>query len=178
MKPYLKNSLISAIGLPLINHPGIIFPKSVLQTRKGFRQETGKAYRNKPLGGISTREAASLLGCSLSGARQYLKRKKVRFVLVKEQGGCLSCYWDEKDVKSLSKKKEPLVHAAPAGYYSTQETLDALNIIRSTLYRLSRKGILCEKKVRMRTKRGMRIRSFYSKGSVADVLRRLKQGAE
>lgn len=178
MKPYLKNSLISVTGISLINHPGIVFPKEVLQPRRGFRKETGSAYRNKPINGISTREASVLLGCSLSGARQYLRRKQVRFVLVKESEGCLSCYWDEKVVRALSCNKLQLVHSAPAGYYSTEEVLEILNVIRSTLYRLSKKGVLCEKKVRIRSKRGTRIRSFYSKSSVADALRRFRQGAE
>ena len=178
MKPYLKNLLISPTGVSLINHPGIVFPKEILRSRKGFSKETGKAYKNKPIGGISTRDAALSLGCSLSGARQYLKRKNVRFILVKEEGGCMACYWDEREVKTLSGGKIPLSNCAPTGYYSTEETLNLLKIIRSTLYRLSKRRILCEKKVRMRTKRGTRIRSFYSKASVAAAMRRLQQQKE
>ncbi|MEG0836538.1 MAG: hypothetical protein RSE01_00650 [Akkermansia sp.] len=178
MKPYLKNSLVSVTGISLINHPGLVFPEELFKKRSGFREKTGRAYKNPPIGGISTKEASLLFGCSLSGTRQFLKRKKVRFILVRQQNGCLSCFWDDKHVQKLVAEKSPLCAYAPKGYYSIDETLALLKVIRSTLYRLTKKGLLIEKKVRMRSKRGMRIHSFYSKSSVAHVFRRLKQGRE
>ncbi len=173
-----EKSLISVNGKPLISHPGLVFPKHVVQLRKGFRPETGKAYTQIPKGGITTREVANLMGCSLSGARQYLHRHKTRFALIRRKDGSLESFWDKKAVLGLLQSRNPTVLHAPRDYYSTSETISILGMARSALYRLSRKGLLVEKKVRIRSTRGMRIKCYYLKSSVIRTARKRGKWSE
>lgn len=170
MKPSSSNSLISIDGKPLINHPGLVFPKHVIQVRSGFCTKTGRAYTREPQDGINTRQVANLLSCSMSGARQYLHRKKVKFVLIRRENGALECFWDKKAVMRIMGKRTPVVGRIPKSYLTTQEAMEALGMARSALYRLAKKGDIIERKIRVRTPKGVRIRCYYHEGSIKKIL--------
>lgn len=135
-----------------INHPGIIFPDPPRRKVK-----VSESMSEPPDWGMTTRDAARLLGISMSGVRAYLARHKVRCVSVK---GVL--YWNRHKVNSLANSRPDLVEGLPNWWVSTREAEVMLGVVRARLYYLVTHGRLTERKFRVRGRRGIREVGGYS----------------
>lgn len=173
-KHKLKRTLIGVGGVHLIKHPGIVYPKEVLRTLPGMEQKTGNPYRKTPAWGISTREAAVILMCSLTAARQRLHRHKVLFHRVKRPNGPPALFWKLSQVEKLAAQSHPLVAHRPSKLLDASEAAAMLGMARSALYRYAKKGMLTVTTVRVMTPKGARLRCFYRKNEILALARSMR----
>lgn len=162
----LPRTLRGIGGIRLIDMPGVIYPDSVLHAAKGTDQASGKPYSSPPSWGITSREAAVMLGISVRSARALLNRSNVNFRLVAPPGSYSRLYWDRRVVERLLTKRMPLVRQVPARLCTAREACCILMIARSTLYRYVKNGVLKEFKVRLATSSGVRVVSYYVRADV------------
>ncbi len=162
----LKRTLIGVGGIRLIAHPGVIYPQEILRSRPGMKRKTGVAYANAPAWGITTREAARLLKCSPTAARQRLHRRKILYHLVKRSDGPPAIYWKAGQVEKLANELHPLLRRPPCKMLASDEAAKLLGMARSALYRYARKGTLHVFNVRVMTPKGPRNRCFYKRNEI------------
>ena len=162
----LQRTLTGLGGVRLIEMEGVAYPERVLRARPGYERRSGEAYREAPAWGISTREAARLLGCSEAAAREYLHRHRVRFRVVAEQGRPCCNYWQRSAVQALVKARGEIVLREPERLMGMEEALAVLGVGRSTLQRYVRSGMLRQVKLRLLTGRGLKERAYFLPGKV------------
>lgn len=172
--PKLKRTLIGVGGVHLIEHPGVVYPKEVLRTRPGMERKTGSPYRKTPAWGISTREAAVILMCSPTAARQRLHRHKVLFHRVKRPNGPPALFWKLSQVEKLAGKSHPLVARRPSKLLDASQAAAMLGMARSALYRYAKKGTLTVTTLRVMTPKGARLRCFYRKNEILALARGMR----
>lgn len=165
----IKRTLIGVGGIRLIAHPGVIYPQEMLRSRPGMKRKTGVAYANVPAWGITTREAARMLRCSPTAARQRLHRRKVHYHLVKRTDGPPAIYWKLSQVEKLTNELHPLLNKPPRKLLDSVEAAKLLGMARSALYRYARKGILHVCNVRVMTPKGPRDRCFYKRNEILSL---------
>ena len=162
----LQRTLTGVGGVRLIEMAGVEYPERVLRARPGYERGSGAAYREAPPWGISTRQAARLLGCSDAAAREYLHRHKVRFRVVAEPGRPCCNYWQRAAVLALVKERGEIVKRNPERLMGMEEALAVLGVGRSTLQRYVRSGMLRQVKLRLLTGRGLKERVYFLPGKV------------
>lgn len=162
----LPRTLRGVGGIRLINMPGVTYPESVLQGRKGAERSSGKPHAKPPEWGISTREAAALLGVSSRSARVMLNRQKADFRLVAQKGKCACLYWDRRVVDRMLAKRMPLVTHIPEKLCTAREACVILLVARSTLSRYVRQKQLREFRLRHATSSGVRLLSYFLRAEV------------
>lgn len=176
----LQRTLIGVGGVRLIEMDGVNYPERMLRARPGYERKSGEAYREVPAWGISTRQAARLLGCSDAAARDYLHRHRVRFRVVAVPGRPYCNYWERTAVQALVKERGQIVKREPERLMGMEEALAVLGVGRSTLQRYVQSGMLRQVKLRLLTGRGLRERAYFLPGRVralAGRLRALRQRA-
>lgn len=162
----LQRTLTGVGGVRLIEMEGVHYPERVLRARPGYERSSGEAYREVPPWGISTRQAARLLGCSDSAARDYLHRHRVKFRVVAEPGRPYCNYWERSAVQVLVKERGEIVKRNPARLMGMEEALGVLGVGRSTLQRYVQSGMLRQVKLRLLTGRGVKERAYFLPGKV------------
>ena len=163
---YIPRTLVGAGGVRLYDIPGVIYPDYMLSDKK--KQERGGSVilSTPPPWAIPTREAARILSCNPSSARELLHRKRVRFCRV-AIGPCPpTAYWDRGAVHRLAKKRRPVITDLPERLVNTTEAAQELQVSKNTLCRYARSGYL--QKIRLRTRRedGARTRNYYLREEV------------
>ena len=170
----LPRTLRGVGGIRLINMPGVKYPDSVLQGRKGTDRSSGKAHAEAPEWGISTRDAAALLGVSSRSVRVMLNRQKAAYRLVARKGKCPCLYWDRRVVDLMLAKRMPLVTHIPEKLCSAREACLLLLVSRSSLSRYVRRKLLHEYRLRHVTKTGIRLLAYYMRAEVRLLAARRK----
>ena len=165
-KDRIPRTLVGLGGVRLYNHPDVVYPARVLHARKGYMRSSGEAYREAPEWGISTRQAARMLGCSESAARSYLHRHKVPFRAVAGQGRPCVNYWRRSCVLALVKQRGEIVKRRPARMMDAAQAMRELGVGRSTLQRYVLGGMLRQVKLRLLTGRGLKNRAYYPAAQV------------
>ena len=153
--------------------PGVIYPKEMLVTKAGLNQKDGQPYREAPVWGITSREAAALLGCTPPAARTWLHRRKVPYRIVGEEGQTLRIFWRKEMVMSLAENRLPIVQKQPSSLISSEEALRILHVGRSSLHRYQERGQLSVVKVRHPSGKGLRKCSYFNRKEVEKLAGRL-----
>lgn len=160
-------------GIRLFDIPGVIYPKEVLVPKPGLNHKDGLPYREAPCWGITSREAATMLGCSPAAARTWLHRRKVPYRIVGEEGQTLRIFWRKERVMSLAEKRLPIIHKCPARLISAMEALSILHVGRSSLHRYQERGLLSVVKVRHPSDKGLRKCSYFVRKEVEQLAEHL-----
>lgn len=162
----LPRTLRGVGGIRLIDMPGVRYPESVIQGRKGADRASGKPHAKAPEWGISTRDAAAMLGISTRSARVMLNRNKAEFHLVEQKGRCACLYWDRRVVDRMLARRMPLVTSIPEKLCTAKEACYILLVARSTLSRYVKQKLLHEYQVRHATRSGVRLQSYFLRAEV------------
>lgn len=133
-------TLQGAGGARLFDLPGVVYPPEAL----GFRElwYGSPVHHSIPERCITTREAARILKCSPSAARQYLHVNNIRFYIVGLPKQSRRYYWDRRQVEELASEKEPVYRLQTELYFTTKQALKILGISRTTLHRHFSQGKL------------------------------------
>lgn len=174
---FLPRTLKGVGGIRLIDMPGVKYPDEVLHAPKGTDQASGKPYSKPPRWGISSREAAEILGVTVRSARALLNKHKAEYCLVEYPGGGTCMYWDKQVVERLRARRLPVVRKVPEKLCTAREASCILLVSRSSLYRYAQSGILKEIKVRHVTGKGVRSVSYFVRSEVR-LLAARKQAAK
>lgn len=153
-------------GIRLIDHPGVHYPRHILNVPPGMNKRTGLPYELPPEGSVSSAEAARLLGVSLATVRGLLRRRGVNFCIVKNSTGQLSVYWRRSEILDYEGSLPPLRQTIPPGMLETREALQLLGVGRSSLYRYVQSRKLRQYRFRINTRRGLRVKLLYSRAEV------------
>ncbi len=145
------------------NIPGVVYPSSSNQPKEGYCPTTGKPYTSPPRWGITTQEAADMLGSGASAARVMLKKNKIPFHLVALEGASPRHYWKKDRVAQLCKNRPPLVDkkAQMGQFLSMNDVVDRVGVGRSTIIRAIQEEKLPSVKVRLMTEQGPQKRCFF-----------------
>lgn len=170
---FIPRTLRGVGGIRLFDIPGVTYPKEILITKAGMNRRNGRPYREIPGWGVTSREAAALLGCTPSSARTWLHRRKVPFRLVGEEGQALRIYWRKERVVALAENRLPIVQSCPASLIPSSEALRILHIGRSSLHRYQERGLLSVMQMRRPSHKGLRKCSYYKREEVEDLAKRL-----
>ena len=169
---FLPRTLKGVGGTRLIDMPGVRYPDSVLNGRKGVDKHSGKPHTQPPEWGISTQDASAMLGISPRATRALMNRHKSEYRLVSCPGGGACMYWERRVVERVLAKRLPMVSKEPARLCSSTEACYILAVARSTLTRYVRQGLLKEYKVRHATPTGVRILSCFLRAEVRNLAAR------
>lgn len=168
----LPRTLRGVGGARLIDMPGVRYPEEILTGRKGTDSRSGLPHASPPHWGVSTREAAGMLGISERATRALLTRHKSNYCLVTRPGRCACMYWDRSVVERVLAKRVPMVCKEPEKLCSVGEACMLLVISRSSLSRYVKRGFLKEYRVRHATESGVRMQSFYLRAEVRQLAAR------
>lgn len=160
-KDCTARTLVGVGGVLLYDMAGVVYPSEMLRARKGYMRGSGEVYREVPEWGMSTRQAARVLGCSDAAARSYLHRHRVPFRVVAEPGRPCINYWRRNCVLALVKERGEIVKRCPARMMSAAQAMAVLGVGRSTLQRYVRGGMLRQVKLRVLTGCGLKCRAFF-----------------
>ncbi|MBR5875926.1 MAG: hypothetical protein IKZ10_03720 [Akkermansia sp.] len=161
----IPRRLIGAHGVKLYDIQGLKYPVELLQEEP--EEDVADA---PPAWGISTAEAAEILGCRPSSARDVMDKLEVRKQKVRREGLPPTWYWDKRQVETVAAARRDELRNIPARYMSAHEVSIYLGISRSTLFRYVRAGLLIAYSVRHRSEHGLRIKQFF----LRDDVRRLR----
>lgn len=176
VKPNTVNrDLTGVAGMRFFNVPGVTYPPEVLKVKMGLCQESGMPYETPPPWGITTDDAAIVLGCSSSAARAMLHRKKVTYRLVSRPHGPPITYWNKKKVKLLAQAKSPIISEEEASkLLTTEQAANLLGVSRSTVQRAMQSGIVHPVHVRVLSDQGPRKRAYLRREEVQKWGRQLR----
>ncbi len=143
--------------------PGVVYPSHELHVKPGYNPHTGQPYTAAPSKGITTQQAAEILGSSASAARVMLKKNKIPYQLVSIDGASPRHYWKKQRVESLSSKRPPLVENSSdmKRFLTMSDVVARSGTARSTVLRAVSDGQLSIVRVRMRTEQGPQKRCFF-----------------
>lgn len=166
----LPRTLVGAGGIRLIDMPGVIYPPEVILGRKDWNRRSGRPYTKVPDWGISSREAAGLLQCTVSAARATLARHRVRHRKVQGEDKVMRLYWKKDQVLALVQSRAPVTEAPSNKLIEVPEAVQILGVARSSLYRYVQKGRLKEVKLRfLSPTRGLKLRSYFIRAEVVKL---------
>lgn len=176
VKPnFIPRTLIGVGGVRLFDMPGVVYPKEVLRVPRGMNRDNGKPYTKIPSWGISTSEAAAMLGSTCSSARAVLHRHNISYRRVVISGGPARLYWRKSQVENLVARRVPRVKQCPARMVDSETARRMLGgIARSTLYRYVHRRLLHEHQVRLVTAKGARLKAYYLRAEVAKLAARMR----
>lgn len=168
VKPhFIPRTLRGVGGVKLFNIPGVVYPKEILRVKEGLDKKSGRPYASPPVGwGVTTTQAARMLGSSVSAARAWLHRHRVPYRIVCEEKQSTRLFWHKKRIETLMQKRLPILKQRPAEMLSSAEALHSLGVGRSTLYRYEKRGLLSVTKVRKPSAYGMRPACYYKRAEV------------
>lgn len=161
----IPRRLIGARGVRLFDIQGLVYPDEVLHERP---QE--QTVNQAPAWGISTVEAAMVLGCRPSSARCKLSRFGVRKIKVTRAGKPPILYWHKQQVEDIAAAQPREVRRIPDRYLDAHAVAALLEVSRSTLFRYVKSGVLKAYSVRHRANQGIRLKHFF----LRDDVRRLR----
>ncbi len=170
---FIPRTLRGVGGVRLIDFPGVVYPPEMLRVREGRDRTNGQPYTERPVWGISSREAAARLHCSESAARIALHKKRVRCRMVREPGAAVRLFWDKKQVEKIAVARLPIHESAPRKMVDSQTAAAMLEVGRSSLYRYSKKKWLHPIRLRLQTPSGLRIHVYYKRDEVIKLKFRL-----
>ena len=173
-KDCIPRTLVGLGGVRLYDMPGVVYPAEVLRARKGYMRGSGAAYREVPAWGMSTRQAARVLGCGETAARSYLHRHKVPYRVVAERGKPYCNYWRRSSVLALVRQRGAIVKRKPARMVDAAQAMAELGVGRSTLQRYVLRGMLRQVKLRVLTGRGLKSRAYYMRAQVRGLAAHLR----
>lgn len=133
----IPRRLIGAHRVRLFDIQGITYPESVLK-----EVPPEPIAPTAPEWGISTNEAAAILGCKPSSARDVMDKLDVRKVKARRHSFPPTWYWDKSQVEAIAASRLAVLSEIPRIYMSACEVCAFLRISRSTLYRYVRHGLL------------------------------------
>lgn len=133
----IPRRLIGAHRVRLFDIQGITYPESVLK-----EVPPEPIAPAAPEWGISTNEAAAILGCKPSSARDVMDKLDVRKVKARRHSFPPTWYWDKSQVEAIAASRLAVLREIPRIYMSACEVCAFLHISRSTLYRYVRHGLL------------------------------------
>lgn len=163
----LKRKLSGLNGARFYDLEGVTYPKEVLRAKRGHDPKTGQPYALPPKWGITTAEAAKILGCSSSAARVMLTRKRVHFHLVSRPQSPPVIYWKCDRVERIAAGKLPLISDEEAAkMLMTEEAAEYLGVGRTTVRRAMKAKVLHPVLVRVNSPQGPRKRSYLLRGEV------------
>lgn len=125
-----------------IEMAGVIYPDEVTAPAK-------PRLTRRPSWGISTADAARMLGVTPAAARMLLEHRKIRHVKVWEQGQVPRLFWDSRRLPEILDSAAPRLDAMPRGYISAADACRLLHCSRSTLTRYEGNGLLQGRRVRL-----------------------------
>lgn len=170
---FIPRTLIGVGGVRLFNIPGVIYPDEMLHAKPGVKKKDGKPYKTPPEWGVSSKEAAEILGCSVSATRMALHKHRVHYRWVQDEES-RRLYWRKSQVEKLLQERLPDMKEAPHKLISTKEATELLGISRSTLQRYYLRGKLKGIQVRfILPKAGARRRTYFLRAEVRRLAARL-----
>lgn len=142
VKPnFIPRTLIGVGGVRLFDIPGVIYPEEMLKVQRGVKKKDGKPFRSAPKWGISTKEAAVMLGCSPSAARLCLHKHKVLYRVVSDEFS-RRIYWHRPQVEKIANARLPEMRGENRKLITSQEAVKLLGVSRSSLQRYIQRGKL------------------------------------
>lgn len=163
--------MIGVGGLKLYDIPGVIYPAHMLTAAAQRKFGMTPILSKPPSWSISARQAAEILGCLPSSARDLLHRERVRFCRVSDGSGPSRTYWDRNRVISLARRRRPVINNKSPRLITTNEAVSLLNVSRNTLSRYVRLGLLQMFRLRVRGEGGARVGCFYLRAQVEKLSR-------
>ncbi len=154
----------------LIDHPGLVFPSSVLRRSSLHRLGNSSFINFEVLNSVSAAEVAKEMKCTSTAARQYLYRKGARHYKVVSENGRVHVLWNRRDVLRILSQREPILKHKPKGMWTIDQVVSYLGVVRSYVYSLVQQGLIRSYNRRVMTPNGIRVRSFYYEQDVRDVL--------
>lgn len=170
---FIPRTLRGVGGIRLFDLPGVVYPKEMLVVKPGFNRKDGRPYPYVPGWGLTSREAAALLGSTPSATRTWLHRRKVPYRIVGVEGQSLRMYWRKDRVLALARERNPIARQCPDTLILTDEARSILNVGRSTLMRYEQKGRLRVVRMRAPSNKGLRLHSFYERAEVEQLAKHL-----
>ncbi len=164
-----QRTLRGVAGKRFYDIPGVVYPKEEITLRPGYSEETGSPFTSPPSWGITTKEAAVILGNGLTATRALLSKSKVRFQWVSRRSGTPLIYWNKKSVERLAKQRLPTLcsRADAQRYLSIGEAASIAEVGHSTIQRAVRAGQLPVLVVRVIVDgRGARKRCFFRRSEL------------
>lgn len=158
-------------GLKLFDIPGVMYPAHMLPVDTQRRLGVVPLLSKPPSWSISARQAAEILGCLPSSARDLLHRERVRFCRVFDGTCPPRTYWDRNRVMSLARRRRPIINKKSPRLISANEAVCILSVSRNTLSRYVRAGLLQQFRLRVRGSGGARIGCFYLRSEVEKLNR-------
>lgn len=153
-------------GRRYLNVPGVFYPETIFKAKPGYNPKSGLPYTCPPPWGITSRQAADILGCTISAARSRLHHAKVKFQIVLDGKSPRQVYWNKKGVEKLAATRLPLVSKMSPRLVDSTTAMKLLNRKRTALYRYTLAGHLHPVVVRSKVGNGVRIRNYYLKAEV------------
>ena len=163
---HIPRTLIGAGGARLFNMPGVVYPAHMLVGPGRSLRCKRRVYTEIPDWAITSSQAAQLLSCNPSSARELLHRKGVRHCHVMVGNGPVIVCWERARVREIAAERSPMTLSIPEKLVSLPESLQMLAVSRTTLRRYVRIGHLQEFPLRRPTARGTRVQNFYLRSDV------------
>ncbi len=166
---HYQRTLRGVGGKRYFDIPGVIYPKETINARPGYSEETGAPYPSPPSWGVTTKDAAQILGNGLTATRSLLRRRKVRFQWVSRVGGAPIVYWNKKRVESIAEERLPMLKTRTESrrLLSITEAAEMAKVGRSTILRAVHAKKLPVIVARFSaTPMGARTRSFFKRADV------------
>ncbi len=164
---FIPRTLKGLCGKFYFDIPGVSYPKELLEAKVGYCPQTGKAYKEKQNGGLTTREAADILCSSISSARAILRKYKIGYRIVCENSRPPIIYWNGDEVENIAQSKPQ--HLIPEQYPNLLSVVEAAKFIgvgRSTIQRAVNKGTLSPVYARVDSEKGTRIMCFLRRSEI------------
>lgn len=162
----LPRTLRGVGGVRLIDMPGVKYPDYMFQFRKGTAQNCGKPYKVPPEPGVSSRQAADMLGVTVRSARAMLNRRQARHWLVEQRGQPACLYWERRAVEQMLNQRMPLIREIPERFCAAREACQILRVTRTSLMRYTKRRLLKEYQFRHVSASGVRRASFFRRAEV------------
>ncbi len=167
-----KKTFVGADGRRYIRNPKLVFPEHIKNRRtRDFPKLNDKLLEVY----MRTYDAARMMGCSASAARQYLHRHKVNYCVCIAKGVGKCNLWLRTDVARVLKRREPGCKRKPPAYMEMKDAQSFLGVARSYIYKLTRKGLVRQYKCRMKTPKGERVRCLYHRADLEHVQHHLRR---
>ncbi len=163
---YIPRTLDGVGGVKLYDIPGVKYPTSMLSESSQRKQGRTLLLNKAPSWSISARQAAAILGCLPSSARDLLHRANVRYCRVYDGTCPPRTYWDRNRVKSLARQRRPVINHKSPRLLTAGEAVAILGVSRNTLSRFVRSGMLQQFRLRVRGESGARLGCFYLREEV------------
>lgn len=166
---HIPRTLEGVGGVKLYDIPGVKYPTSMLAESSQRKLGRTLLLNKAPSWSISARQAAAILGCLPSSARDLMHRANVRYCRVYDGTCPPRTYWDRNRVMSLARQRRPVINHKSPRLLTAAEAVEILGVSRNTLSRYVRSGALQQFRLRVRGTSGARLGCFYLRNEVEDL---------